>query len=277
MLLSVLGWNSVTTPPEIRDKLKFSQYLLTQRLDNLMQLDNIHECVILATDNRTEIYTATTDIENSLKETLKYLADISGVSSQELEDYLYVHSLYDTIRHLFMAASGLDSIGGGEQFVLEHVKRAYQTAYQHGSTNIVLNTLFRQAINTGEKVEREVFNAGQSDQSSTKPVRTAESIVEEDMERFLTKLNSEVTGNTIRLLNKKAANIKTRALTKALNRLNNITTEQKNIVELTAENIVNQILHEPIEKLGEISSPFQGHWYAEIAKNLFSLKNEEAK
>ncbi|WP_027356315.1 glutamyl-tRNA reductase [Desulfofundulus thermocisternus] len=155
MLIIAVGVNHRTAPVEIRERLSFSEHSLGMSLSRLNTYPAIEGCIILSTCNRTEIYAATRKLDEGLNAIWDFLSQKSGVDISEIKNYTYAHTLYDTIRHLFRVAAGLDSMILGETQILGQVRHAYQLACQYGATNRVLNTLFQQAITVGKRVRTE--------------------------------------------------------------------------------------------------------------------------
>lgn len=155
MFIVNLGINYKTAPVEIREKISFSDQALPAALKQLRSKPTVEGCVILSTCNRSEIYIAATDTEKALAGAKEFLSDTSGIPAQELEEYLYVHTIYDAIRHLFRLVSGLDSMVIGETQILGQVKEAYQKSFANGAANPVLNMFFQQALTVGKRVRTE--------------------------------------------------------------------------------------------------------------------------
>lgn len=152
MLILAVGVNHRTAPVEVREKLSFSEHSLGEWLRRLKSYPAIEGCVIISTCNRMEIYAATREMDEGLGAIWDFLSAKSGVDISEIKNCTYVHNLYDAIRHLFRVTSGLDSMVLGETQILGQVRQAFQAAFDHGSTNKVLNTLFQQAITVGKRV-----------------------------------------------------------------------------------------------------------------------------
>lgn len=155
MLIAVVGLNHRTAPVEVREKLSFSGNSLKGALRRLKSYPVIEGCVILSTCNRTEIYAATLEMDEGLNAIWDFLSRWSGADISEVKNFTYCHTLYDTIRHIFRVAAGLDSMLLGETQILGQVKEAYQQAVEYEASNRVLNTLFQQAIAVGKRVRTE--------------------------------------------------------------------------------------------------------------------------
>ncbi|KKM08730.1 glutamyl-tRNA reductase [Clostridiales bacterium PH28_bin88] len=155
MYILVVGLNHRTAPVEIRETLAFSRKEMPEALSTLRGKPHVQACAILSTCNRTEVYAAVTDVEVGLAGVHEFLGQSCQKPVAEIRDYLYTHTLYDAVRHLFRVASGLDSMILGETQILGQVREAYQIASEHGATNGVINTFFQQAITVGKRVRTE--------------------------------------------------------------------------------------------------------------------------
>lgn len=155
MYILAVGLNHKTAPVEVREKLSFSHDDMKEALELLKQKQHIEGCAILSTCNRTEVYAAVTDVDTGLAGIKEFLSESSGFPLSEIRDYLYVHTLYDAVRHVFRVAAGLDSMIIGETQILGQVREAYEVCRDLGGTNGVLNTLFQQAITVGKRVRTE--------------------------------------------------------------------------------------------------------------------------
>ncbi len=155
MLIAVVGLNHRTAPVEVREKLSFAGSHLREALLRLKDCPVIEGCAILSTCNRTEIYAATMEMDEGLNAIWDFLSRWSRVDISQIKNYTYCHTLYDTIRHIFRVAAGLDSMLLGETQILGQIRSAYQKAVEYEATNRVLNTLFQQAITVGKRVRTE--------------------------------------------------------------------------------------------------------------------------
>ncbi|MFZ5647280.1 MAG: glutamyl-tRNA reductase [Bacillota bacterium] len=419
MLILAVGVNHRTAPVEVREKLSFSDHSLGEWLARLNSYPAVEGCVIISTCNRTEIYCATREMDEGLGAVWDFLSAKSGVDISEIKNCTYVHSLYDAIRHLFRVASGLDSMVLGETQILGQVKSSYMSAFGHGSTNKVLNTLFQQAITVGKRVRTEtgidknsvsisyaavelarqifgslqgrsvlIIGAGKMSELTAvhlvangvsgiivsnrsyhkaekmagrfggravrfdqlfncmersdivisctsashyvvrkseisdlmnrrdgakivmidiavprdiepsvgdiegvtlydvddlqnvvdqnlaerkKAAVAAESIIEEELDEFMKWLGTQFVVPTIASLKKLGEEIKQKEVTRALNRLGDISDHDRKVVSSMANSIINQLLHIPVTRLKEYAITPEGHLYTEVVQNLFDL------
>ena len=150
MHLIVIGVNHKTAPIEVREKFSISKEAIQNGLKNINDYEDLNEIAILSTCNRMEIYAVQLGIDDlsSAKRFLFDLVDCDG----DIEEYLYVFTGVEAIRHLFKVSSSLDSLILGEGQILSQVKAAYTTAKKMSTTSTILNTLFNRAIATGKAV-----------------------------------------------------------------------------------------------------------------------------
>ncbi|HZW82324.1 MAG TPA: glutamyl-tRNA reductase [Candidatus Deferrimicrobium sp.] len=155
MFILTVGLNHKSAPVEIREKLNFPAHAQPEALTKLGNYPAIKGCVILSTCNRTEVYAATTDVDAGMAAIKNFLCNYGELNEGQVYEYLYIHTLYEAVRHLFRVSSGLDSMVLGETQILGQVSDAYRIACDNGITNKVLNTLFQNAINVGKRVRTE--------------------------------------------------------------------------------------------------------------------------
>jgi glutamyl-tRNA reductase len=154
MQLLVLGVNHKTASVNIRECFTFSEEQIKKALHHLRDYEEINECVILSTCNRTEMYAVVDDLEDGLAAMQQLMGTISS-AVPDLENDFFVHTEEKCIEHLFRVSSSLDSLVIGEGQILSQVKKAYSLASDVGTTSTVLNTLFHRAIAVGKKVRTE--------------------------------------------------------------------------------------------------------------------------
>ncbi|MEG6615463.1 glutamyl-tRNA reductase [Peptococcaceae bacterium 1198_IL3148] len=155
MLIVAVGVNHRTAPVEVREKLSFPAHTLPDDLKRLQSYSGIDGCAIISTCNRTEIYVTPYELDEGLNAIWHFLSKHSGLDISEIKNCTFCHSLYDAVRHLFRVSAGLDSMILGETQILGQVREAYEIALKTGTTNSVINTLFKQAIVVGKRVRTE--------------------------------------------------------------------------------------------------------------------------
>ncbi|MCX7832447.1 MAG: glutamyl-tRNA reductase [Actinobacteria bacterium] len=149
------GLSHKTAPVEIREKLSISENKLPEALSHLLSKDSISEAVILSTCNRTEIYAVTEEVDQGKADIIDFLSEYHNFDRNAFVQALYFFSEEQVVRHLFRVASSLDSMVIGEAQILGQVKDAYNIAYENKATSLVLNRLFRHAVECGKRVRTE--------------------------------------------------------------------------------------------------------------------------
>ena len=152
-----IGLNHRSAPVEIREKMSFHPSQMEDVLRKLKSYPGLEGVVILSTCNRTEVYAATTEVEVGTHSIKKFLASHHGIEENVLDHYLYVHTLYDAVRHLFRVVSGLDSMVRGETQILGQVNNAYQVANNASVTNKSINVFFQTALAVGKRVRTDTL------------------------------------------------------------------------------------------------------------------------
>ncbi len=153
MQLVVLGLNHKTASVDVRECFSFSEDKVKMALTHLHEYEEISECVIVSTCNRTEMYAVVDDAEDGLQVMQQFLQRMSE-TPLDIEDFFF-YDEESCIEHLFRVTSSLDSLIIGEGQILSQVKKAYSIARDVGTTSTVLNTLFHRAIAVGKKVRTE--------------------------------------------------------------------------------------------------------------------------
>lgn len=153
MKIIVTGLNHKKAPIQIREKLAFDSAQIISALTELKSRFNESEFVLLSTCNRVELYCATKrDGGVTSQDLAKFLSDFHSIKVENFQDYLYVHSDADAVRHLLTVASSLDSMVLGELQIVGQVKESYKFACEARSTGKVLNRLFHCAFTASKTV-----------------------------------------------------------------------------------------------------------------------------
>lgn len=103
----------------------------------------------------------------------------------------------------------------------------------------------------------------------------AELIIDREVEDFIGWLNSLEVVPAIAALKEKAEVIRATETIKALNKLENPTEREKNIINALTGIIVNKLLHEPIVRAKECAGKKDGYLYIESLRYLFDLQEKE--
>ena len=154
MDIIVFGLNHKTAPVEIREKVFICDADTPVFLQKLKE-NGIDNAVIISTCNRTEIYCAVDDTEDALGKLKRAVSAFFRFDMSRFGGYTYLFRNEDTFRHLFLVASGLDSMVLGEPQILGQVKDAYRLSSHHHASGFYLNKLFHRAFQAAKRVRSE--------------------------------------------------------------------------------------------------------------------------
>jgi glutamyl-tRNA reductase len=173
--ISCISINHKNAPVDIRERIRVEpsdlQTILTQG----------SEACPLTTCNRTEIYFTAIEKE-ALFELLERTSGIDRHSIERVCEYL---SGPEAVRHLFMVASGLDSLVLGEPQILGQLKDAYRQALSLNITDTIINKVLHRAFRTAKRIRTETS-------IGTYPVSVASEAVE-----LAGHIFGDITGSTV--------------------------------------------------------------------------------
>ena len=155
MQVICVGVSHKTSPVELRERLALDDGQCVHVASGFLHDETIGEAVALSTCNRTELYLYGEDTSAARSAALARLAGCGGATADELEPYAYCHTGPGAIAHLFRVAASLDSMVVGEAQILSQIKTAHQVAGDSGCASVVLNKVFRHAIEVGKRVRTE--------------------------------------------------------------------------------------------------------------------------
>lgn len=150
--LIVCGVNFHFHPLAIREHLVIPDSCLKHGLMALGQFPHLNESVILSTCNRTEVYAVVSDISKGFAEIESFFRSVQQVTDHASLSPNYKLMGDDVALHLMRVASGLDSMVLGEGQIMSQVKFAHQCALEAKTAGVVMDKLFKSALNCGKKV-----------------------------------------------------------------------------------------------------------------------------
>jgi glutamyl-tRNA reductase len=116
-------------------------------LHKLYNHEFVHECAVLKTCNRVEIYVVSPKSSSILFSFAKEM----GASTHIIDFYGHDESL----EHLLRLAGGLESMIVGEDQILGQMKELYAYSKKAGTTGKILDTAFEKAIQVGKRIRNE--------------------------------------------------------------------------------------------------------------------------
>ena len=154
MHLVILGLNHNTAPVEVRERLFVPEETIGPLLTEL-NARGASEAVILSTCNRTEVYATGPDAGTLKGAIVNALTARFSVDATWLGQYTYSMSDEEAYKHLFLVASGLDSMVVGEPQILGQVKEAYQSASSLAAAGRFFEKVFNRAFQVAKRVRTE--------------------------------------------------------------------------------------------------------------------------
>ncbi|MBS4749700.1 glutamyl-tRNA reductase [Carnobacteriaceae bacterium zg-ZUI78] len=155
MYLLYVGLTHKNTPIHIREAIHFSDDTLEKALKTLYKEKSILEDCIVSTCNRTELYLVVDQLHTGRYYAKHFLADWFQVDVAELEKYLVMKEADEALRHLLRVSVGLESRILGETQILGQLKKAFEKANVVGTTGIILNNAFRQAVSFAKRMHEQ--------------------------------------------------------------------------------------------------------------------------
>ncbi|MCH5374179.1 MAG: glutamyl-tRNA reductase, partial [Planctomycetes bacterium] len=156
MQVQVLGCSHQTSPLSVRERLAFGPDQTRSALTALRCEFPGVEAVLLSTCNRVELYTATIqDDAPSRRQVAEFFAHFHQLKTDDVLGSLYDRYGRDSVHHLFLVASSLDSMVVGEAQISSQVKQAYQLATQQESTGPLTHAIFQAATRVARRVANE--------------------------------------------------------------------------------------------------------------------------
>jgi glutamyl-tRNA reductase len=156
MRLKLLGCSHRSAPVSVRERLAFGPNQAKKAINDLRGQFPHLEVVLLSTCNRVELYTATdSGSAPTRRQVAEFLGRFHGFDPAELLGHIYDLGGRDSVRHLFMVASSLDSMVVGEPQISSQVKVAYQLASQKNATGPMTHAIFQAASRVARRVASE--------------------------------------------------------------------------------------------------------------------------
>lgn len=152
MNIVVVGLSHKTAPVEVREKLSIPEPQVESAIADLVSYPHIAEAAILSTCNRLEIYIVTPETEQGLREVTQFLSEHSKLPSHSLRQHLFMLLHQDAVMHLMRVSAGLDSLVLGEGQILAQVKNTHNLGQKYNGIKLILNRLFKEAIEAGKRV-----------------------------------------------------------------------------------------------------------------------------
>lgn len=181
MSVFALGLNHTTAPLDVRGRFAFPLEQVAPALKEFRLRVGTHssapEVALLSTCNRTELYC----VANSAAVTpaVAWLAEVGGITNDDLMHHAYVLEDGAAIRHAFRVASGLDSMVLGEPQILGQMKQAVREADTAGTLGTTLHQMFQRSFAVAKDVRTSTEIGSHSISMAAAAVRLASRLFED--------------------------------------------------------------------------------------------------
>ena len=149
MSIVTLGFNHVTAPVELRERVAFPPQQLPDALRDLRADLDVPEVAILSTCNRTEVYCWTPAGDHG--RVLDWMGEYHRLERDRLERASYLYRDQAAVRHSMRVAAGLDSMVLGEPQILGQLKDAWEIARDAGTVGPELERLSQHTLMTAKR------------------------------------------------------------------------------------------------------------------------------
>ena len=174
MSLVVVGLNNRTMPLDLFESFAVSNEDLPKALLSVKSRRHVSEAVLLSTCNRTEVYVFAEKFHGAYQDIRDFFSDLSDLSADQFNDYLYVHYEDEAVKHLFSVTCGLDSAVLGENEIQHQVKVAWQAAQIEDTCGTTINAAFRRALEVGKRIRTETHLTKQTPSIARSVIEMAE-------------------------------------------------------------------------------------------------------
>tara|TARA_Y100001936_G_scaffold222596_1_gene238634 strand:+ start:2753 stop:4000 length:1248 start_codon:yes stop_codon:yes gene_type:complete len=153
MRILLTGLSHKTASINVREKVSLTNDVLPRALKIFSNYTL--QGVIVATCNRTEIYSVATNAEHGIKAHRDFLQQFFEIEIDNFKQNLYVLEQEKAVTHLFRVASSLDSQIIGESEILGQIRDSFSAAAKEGIAGGTIAHLFHSAIRTGKRARTE--------------------------------------------------------------------------------------------------------------------------
>jgi len=126
-------------------------------MERLHAMDFVEECMILQTCNRVEVYAVVSKVSimDAVNQLIKFWSLHAEVSHDIVLRVVEVFHGRETLEHLLLLASGLESLVVGEDQILGQIRTSYVESKKLGTVGPFLEKVFMKAVNVGRRVRAE--------------------------------------------------------------------------------------------------------------------------
>lgn len=151
--LIAVSINHRTANVETRERIFYSPEEIRGISERLKSASR--ESLIISTCNRTELYVVPSENPQSRIDLYDLICEGKRLTANELQADYETFEGFETIRHLFSVACGIDSLMLGDIQVLGQVKEAYNTGVELGMVGTIMHHASQAALKAGKRAKTE--------------------------------------------------------------------------------------------------------------------------
>lgn len=152
-MIQMTGTDHTLASVETRSLFSFTKSEQAQVMQKLREELGADGIVVINTCNRTEFWV---DTDKDHSEVFHALCRVMNVKPKQYVQFFKGRSGFHAVKHLFYLSCGLESAILAEDQILTQVKQSLDFARELGTTDGMLEVLFRTAITAAKKVKTEV-------------------------------------------------------------------------------------------------------------------------
>jgi glutamyl-tRNA reductase len=154
MRLVAVGLSHHTAPVEVRERFAVAPASVPGLLQRFRDDKLGQEAFLVSTCNRVELY-AVPGKGRHAADVAGWLANINGLRSRSVGEFLYQYDDEAALRHLFRVASSLDSMIVGEPQIMHQLKDAWRIAQDSGDAGPSLRRVIDRAFSVAKRARTE--------------------------------------------------------------------------------------------------------------------------
>lgn len=154
-ILFAVGINHKTAPVEVREKVYIHEEEISAFLAKLKE--NLDECMVLSTCNRTEIYGVHNSADIDLDFYKNLIIEFKNAGEDVQKEHFFSMISCAACQQLFKVSTSVDSKILGDRQILKQLRNAYMLARSNEATGKIINQLMQRAFKIGKKVHTETL------------------------------------------------------------------------------------------------------------------------
>ncbi len=192
--LLALGFSGLNGASDLGSVASIGEEAVTGLIGGLVHEGPATEAALLMTAYGTEIYMVSDDATTAEAMALAEFSDLGGVRPDRLVEGLYAFHEDEVPGHLLQVVTGLGADAAIEPVGPEGIERARRLADRAGSSGPMLERLFLEASAVAGQIKGrvELDTEGLSQADLDTAARTAERMLTDEVERFMTRISGSV-------------------------------------------------------------------------------------